>query len=52
MRKRIISMFIAATMLLSTTACGNDGNTKNENGYTTDELTVNIWDNNQVEGLQ
>lgn len=54
MRKRIIAMFIAATMLLSTTACGNgnDGKTKNENGYTTDELTVNIWDNNQLDGLQ
>jgi multiple sugar transport system substrate-binding protein len=62
MKKRI-ALLLATMMALSVTACG--GGTENTtttdtgavsdstgSGYTVDSLTVDIWDNNQLDGLQ
>lgn len=59
--KKLLSLALASTMVLSLAACGNsnapanstDSNPQTSQGsYTTDELVVNIWDNNQLDGLQ
>lgn len=59
--KKLLSLVLASTMTLSLAACGNSNNAPaNNNGesqtsnnsYTTDELVVNIWDNNQLSGIQ
>lgn len=60
--KKLLSLILASTMTLSLAACGNSNNAPANNnegssqtsrsGYTTDELVVNIWDNNQLDGLQ
>ena len=59
--KKLLSLTLAFSMAFGLTACGggnstssngNDSQASNNGGYTTDELVVNIWDNNQLEGLQ
>ncbi|MGN0294276.1 MAG: sugar ABC transporter substrate-binding protein, partial [Lachnospiraceae bacterium] len=61
--KKITALMLASAMALSLTACG--GSSSDSKGgsetpanvdlnaeYTVDELTVSIWDNNQLDGLQ
>lgn len=60
--KKITALMLASAMALSLTACGgsSDSNSGSDTPaevdlnaeYTVDELTVNIWDNNQLDGLQ
>lgn len=61
--KKLMAMLLAASMTLSLAACGgnsdssdngnnNASNGGSESGYTTDSLLVNIWDSNQLDGLQ
>ena len=64
MKKRLLSLALAGVMALSLAACGggssNGGSdtpaTKSadsgDGGFTAKELQVNIWDNNQLAGLQ
>ena len=68
MKKKLISAVVAAAMVLTLGACGNSGSSgaasnagaadaaatsgNADGGFTTSELTVNIWDNNQRDGLQ
>ena len=63
--KKVAALLLASTMALSLTACGG-GDSDSKGGsetqaqanvdlsgnYTVDELTVSIWDNNQLDGLQ
>lgn len=52
--KKILSMGILATMMLTFTACGNKNNAAegNSNTGSKDKLVMAIWDKNQLEGLQ
>lgn len=60
--KKIAALLMASTMALSLTACGgssgSDGGSETQapvdlsGEYKVSELTVNIWDNNQLAGLQ
>jgi multiple sugar transport system substrate-binding protein len=60
--KKIAAMMLAASMVLSLTACGGGSSDSAGGGeaqdvdlsgeYTVSELQVNIWDNNQRDGLQ
>ena len=68
MKKKLISAVVAAAMVLMLGACGAFGSSgaasnagaadaaatsgNADGGFTTSELTVNIWDNNQRDGLQ
>ncbi|MBQ6388426.1 MAG: sugar ABC transporter substrate-binding protein [Mogibacterium sp.] len=58
MFKRWITILLSVVMALSLAACGGNTDTSTSeaeptaDGYTTDTLTVNIWDSNQQEGLQ
>ncbi len=68
MKKKLISAVVAAAMVLTLGACGDSGSSgaasnagaadaaatsgNADGGFTTSELTVNIWDNNQLKGLQ
>ena len=60
MKKRLVSMILAVLMTSSLVACGSNEETNNltnetttsESGYSVDEIKINIWDNNQREGLQ
>ena len=65
MTKKLVSMILAVLMSFSLVACGGTqetgspadettGNevTDNAGGYSVDEIKINIWDNNQREGLQ
>lgn len=48
--KKLLSLALMLVALFSLTACGTGGNTGNGNSEKT--LTVAIWDNNQLAGLQ
>lgn len=51
--KKQVSMILALTMALSMNGTAVfAGEASPEHSYTVDELTVNIWDNNQLDGLQ
>lgn len=62
--KKIVSLILALAMALSLVACGSSPSTpaaseaapgsaaSGETSYTTNELTVDIWDSNQLDGLQ
>lgn len=63
--KKIISLVLVLAMMLSLAACGGatsstttstgsktSSSAESKPSYTTKELTVNIWDNNQLAGLQ
>lgn len=58
--KKLLSATLALSMAFSLTACSgnsapdNDGKQASDpsGSYTTDELVVDIWDNNQLDGLQ
>lgn len=63
--KKITALMLASATALSMVACGsgssgNNGSSETESGeanansgeFTVSELTVDIWDNNQLEGLQ
>ncbi len=66
--KKLVALVLALAMALALVACGgsssNSGTTGGDSStggaaatgtageYTTDSLTVNIWDNNQLAGLQ
>ncbi|MBR1743765.1 MAG: sugar ABC transporter substrate-binding protein [Lachnospiraceae bacterium] len=54
MRKKIICTMLVSAMTLSLTACGGDSNSSNgDSGKSSvDTLQVDIWDNNQLAGLQ
>ncbi len=67
MKKKIVSMLLITAIAASLTACGgsqsggdtgkgagtSSGSTASAGqGYKTDQITVDIWDNNQLEGLQ
>ncbi len=68
MKKRLISLGICGLMVASLMGCGSATETSTTTGtdtqttdtsattetknYTTDEIVINIWDNNQREGLQ
>ena len=59
MKKKIMAVLLSAAMVLSLAACGGKGaaapagETKVDlNNFTAKELKVNIWDNNQKDGLQ
>lgn len=56
--KKLLAIGLTIVMMCSFTACGEKGSTGKEatvdlsKEYTTKELKVNIWDNNQREGIQ
>ena len=65
--KKLISLALALTTALSLAACGGSGSSTGgstagsdaapagsgaASGYTTDALEVNIWDSNQLDGIQ
>lgn len=61
--KKLLSLTLALSMTVSLAACGGGNNSSSDAGkdaaqssgngsYTTDELIVDIWDNNQLDGLQ
>lgn len=59
--KKFLSLTLAFSMAFSLAACGSSTTSNNNTNaspssgsgsYTTDELVVNIWDNNQLDGLQ
>ncbi|MDO4336880.1 MAG: sugar ABC transporter substrate-binding protein [Eubacteriales bacterium] len=51
--KKQVSMILALTMALSMNGTAVfAGEASPKHSYTVDELTVNIWDNNQLDGLQ
>ena len=60
--KKVTALCLCAAMLASMTACGDSADSSDSaaaessesssGGSGTDEITVNIWDNNQLEGLQ
>lgn len=52
--KKILSMGILATMMLTFTACGNKNNAAegNSNTGSKDKLVMAIWDKNQLDGLE
>ena len=53
MKKNLFAPFLAAALAVSLTGCGSsDSSSNNSGGGSTDKLIVNIWDNNQREGLQ
>jgi multiple sugar transport system substrate-binding protein len=68
MKKRLLSLALAGVMALSLAACGGGSSNNNgggsdtpatqansgdsSGGFTAKELQVNIWDNNQLAGLQ
>ncbi len=61
MRKKLVSMLMAAMMCLSLTACGGGGGSSSSGdsgssgsggGSSSDPLQVVIWDNNQQAGIQ
>ncbi|MBQ7993133.1 MAG: sugar ABC transporter substrate-binding protein [Solobacterium sp.] len=53
MKKNVFAPFLAAALAVSLTGCGSsDSSSNNSGGGSTDKLIVNIWDNNQREGLQ
>ncbi len=52
MKKRLVSVLLAAAMCLSLTACGGSKDVSGENGSKKDRLEVVIWDNNQQAGIQ
>lgn len=68
MKKRLLSLALAGVMALSLAACGGGSSNNNgggsdtpatqansgdsAGGFTAKELQVNIWDNNQLAGLQ
>lgn len=60
MKKRLVSMVLAVLMTSSLVACGSNEETNNltnemttgESGYSVEEIKINIWDNNQKDGLQ
>ena len=66
MKRKIVAIVMCAAMISGLAGCGsgataeNAGNAKNvedagstgETGYSVDEIKVNIWDNNQRDGLQ
>lgn len=67
MKKKLLSVFLVATMVLGMTACGDSGSTESaststtssstastssSDGYSVSEIKINIWDNNQKDGLQ
>ena len=53
---KFLSAALLAMSLAMLTSCGNKKTSTAEvkigSGYTTDVIKVNIWDNNQREGLQ
>lgn len=60
MKKKIVAIMMCAAMVSGLTGCGSDATAaKNDNvgntgeaGYSVSEIKVNIWDNNQKDGLQ
>lgn len=59
--RRLVSMALATAMLASLTACGSAGNgaapasttaSSGDKSSAMSEIKINIWDNNQREGLQ
>jgi len=61
MKKKVVSFFLATSMLATLMGCGSansssDSNTSASNGSdgssSMSEIKINIWDNNQKDGLQ
>ena len=62
MKKRLLALCLCGLMVFSMTGCGSSssGNASSGDGaaasasagYSTDKITINIWDSNQQEGLQ
>lgn len=53
MKKNLFVPLIAAALAVSLTGCGGSSGSPSDNpGGSTDKLVVNIWDNNQRDGLQ
>ena len=57
MKKRMAALTLCMAMVASMTACGTTktdtaSNEGGNEGYSVDEIKINIWDNNQKDGLQ
>ena len=58
MKKKVLALLLGASMLTSLVGCGSvsNGSSKksasSDEGYSVDEIKINIWDSNQQEGLQ
>ncbi len=62
MKKKMVSLLLVTAMAASMAACGDSAGSSSGNSasgtesgtgsYSVSELTVNIWDNNQKDGLQ
>ena len=57
MKKKAVSLFLAATMLVSLVGCGSSSSSSSstsssDGSYSMSEIKIDIWDNNQKDGLQ
>jgi multiple sugar transport system substrate-binding protein len=56
MKKKLLSVLLCAAMALSLAACGSsdssDSGSSSGGSGSTSEIKINIWDNNQKDGLQ
>ena len=61
MKRKLVSLLLATTMVVSIVGCGSSGSDSSSNNqaavstdgsYKVNEIKINIWDNNQKAGLQ
>lgn len=51
MRKKLFAGIMAAAMMLSLVGCGSSGGSSSDSA-SSDTIKINIWDNNQKDGIQ
>ena len=52
MKKKVVSLVLATAMLATLAGCGESGSDNAGGSSAMDEIKINIWDNNQKDGLQ
>ena len=52
MKKKVVSLVLATAMLATLAGCGESGSGNAGGSAAMDEIKINIWDNNQKNGLQ
>ena len=51
-KKTLLSVILAAAMCTSLSACGGSENSDSSGNNSSNQLSVSIWDNNQLPGLR